>query len=385
MHYLIGPLLALLTVLPAAAQNTTYATAQRFENGVMIYRADTGTIYALAGAPHDANGQAWTFPSASYSRLPKNDIIPPGGLLAPEQGFGRVWSDNDVVRGALGWATLPELGFEMGVSRTPEGVLHLRQLDGTVYAISPSGRWTKAEPRTPDDSDNVEITRFEVTPTEASPGDTITVSWEIDGNPPYRAILLNHSVPRYGRITSRDLAATRGTAAFTIPVDVQGHIEVRLETGTFDHPGASGPRLTPYFLDSAEQIVHIEVVDGGARTEGAYIQFQHGFMIWRGDTGRVLAFLETDDLPNAFNGTFSYFDEYLFEDFTMLQQVPPRLGFDWAWGIDEDRQRRFGAPIAEVESYTLTINRQPDSTSYSLPSGDIVVVDSGGAYWLYGD
>lgn len=25
MHYLIGPLLALLTVLPAVAQNTTYA------------------------------------------------------------------------------------------------------------------------------------------------------------------------------------------------------------------------------------------------------------------------------------------------------------------------------------------------------------------------
>ena len=262
MHYLIGPLLALLTVLPAVAQNTTYATAQRFENGVMIYRADTSTIYALAGAPYAASGEAWAFPSDSYSRLPENDIIPPGGLLSPEQGFGRVWSNNNALRGALGWATLPELGFEMGISRAADGELRLRQLDGTVYAIGSDGRWTKAEPRTPDDSDDVEITHFEVTPTKVHPGDTITVTWEIDGNPPYRAVTLNHTAPRDGRITSHELAEIRGTAVFTIPVDVQGNVEVRLETGTFDHPGASGPRLTPYFLDSAEQIVRVEDADG---------------------------------------------------------------------------------------------------------------------------
>lgn len=198
-------------------------------------------------------------------------------------------------------------------------------------------------------------------------------------------MILNHTAPRYGRITSRELAATEGTQQFTIPADVGGDVEVTLETGTFDPPGASGSRLTSYLLDSTKQLVRVEDADGSTRVDAVYQRFENGFMIWRGDTGRVLAFLEMSNLPNAFNGTFSYFDEYLFEDFTMLQQVPPEVGFDWVWGIDEDRQRQFGAPVSDVETYTLTINRQPGGTTYTRPSGDVVIVDPGGAYWFYGD
>ena len=57
-------LFGLITALPAAAQDEkrVYATAQRYDSGLMIWRSDTGTIWVLAD-----DGRALDFPTSTYA------------------------------------------------------------------------------------------------------------------------------------------------------------------------------------------------------------------------------------------------------------------------------------------------------------------------------
>ena len=140
---LITILTAFLLVLPAAAQTGTvvYATAQRFEHGLMIWRADTGQIWALAD-----NGFAYNFPVARYSALPDNPVFgDPPSRLRPIHGFGKVWGNNDDVRAALGWPLLHELGFNMPV-RHAGGTTYLTQLDQSVIQINANATWQRTQP-----------------------------------------------------------------------------------------------------------------------------------------------------------------------------------------------------------------------------------------------
>lgn len=73
----------------------------------MIWRADSGVIYALAG---QSGGQAWVIDH--YVDLPQAVGSPPRrDLLLPASGFGRVWAGMRDVRSALGWAIAPEQGY----------------------------------------------------------------------------------------------------------------------------------------------------------------------------------------------------------------------------------------------------------------------------------
>jgi hypothetical protein len=61
--------LFLCWLVPIAAQeNSVRITSQRFENGEMIYREDTGEIYILSFK----TGRWWRYASMQYGRLPYN-------------------------------------------------------------------------------------------------------------------------------------------------------------------------------------------------------------------------------------------------------------------------------------------------------------------------
>jgi hypothetical protein len=87
------------------------AAYQPFENGEMLWLSNDGTIYVLL-----KNGQARSYPQATYGPLADNPITAPApaGRAKPVSGFGRVWGHFAEVRTALGWA----LGIEQGYTAT---------------------------------------------------------------------------------------------------------------------------------------------------------------------------------------------------------------------------------------------------------------------------
>ena len=83
----------------------------QFERGWMIYRADTRTIYALVSAADKGSipiGAVFAFPDTwDESQSTGGGSGPQPGLHEPQRGFGKVWRENPVLRGNLGYALAP--------------------------------------------------------------------------------------------------------------------------------------------------------------------------------------------------------------------------------------------------------------------------------------
>jgi LysM repeat protein len=107
------------------------ATYQPFEGGFMLWRADTGDIWVYIGG---ASGEIAVIPASVYGGLSiDRSAPPPAGRIRPDNGFGRVWSNYNGLRGRLGWATSSEQGYVMEVVRAVN-------LDTTRFRI-PDGRF----------------------------------------------------------------------------------------------------------------------------------------------------------------------------------------------------------------------------------------------------
>lgn len=119
--WLLIPALALLMAVfsfaPAQAQTyDVYMAYQTYDNGFMVWRSDTGAIYAFY------NNTGLRYVSLpSYGNLPDNpvtDATPPNHIR-PIRGFGKVWGNFADIRTALGWATSAEQGYTSNVSIVP--------------------------------------------------------------------------------------------------------------------------------------------------------------------------------------------------------------------------------------------------------------------------
>ena len=97
--------------------------AQPFERGVMLWRADTRTIYALWD---EEEGPRWrAFEDTFQEGEPESDpaLTPPESFRQPERGFGKIWRQNPDVRAALGWALAREGGSEAYVQPFERGLM----------------------------------------------------------------------------------------------------------------------------------------------------------------------------------------------------------------------------------------------------------------------
>lgn len=137
---------------PESQPLPSYAAAQRFEHGQMIWIEQTDSFYLLFDQgrhPADSRqhyqqlGPLALKPGAS----PDNRVgeQPPAGLLQPVSGFGLIWRgeveglDADI-RAALGWAVEAEYGYDAVIQcRQPETyssrLCYLRGGDGSVIAL----------------------------------------------------------------------------------------------------------------------------------------------------------------------------------------------------------------------------------------------------------
>lgn len=114
-------------------QKTINAAYQPFQNGAMAWRGDSREILVLyADQTYAVFDDTWT---------PGETIVtdtPPDGLLAPGQGFGKVWANNADARQKLGWATAPESSYNMTLETIPSGFGS--HLTTDIYFTLPDGR-----------------------------------------------------------------------------------------------------------------------------------------------------------------------------------------------------------------------------------------------------
>jgi hypothetical protein len=130
---------------PLYEPSETWAAEQPFENGRMVWleevRGETfvtqrQVLVFYNDGKYEQYQDTWT------EDQPESDpsIVPPEGLLQPIRGFGKVWCEIDGVRDRLGWATVPELGFDtqwqQRLQESLPGVAYVRILDGRVIEIA---------------------------------------------------------------------------------------------------------------------------------------------------------------------------------------------------------------------------------------------------------
>ena len=107
---------------PADQALVSYAASQRFERGLMVWIEGTDEFYVFYDEPDEQGFQVVQRtvglelqPGASEDNRIGED--PPPGLCEPVSGFGLIWRGEvewpypDNVRERLGWATVPESGY----------------------------------------------------------------------------------------------------------------------------------------------------------------------------------------------------------------------------------------------------------------------------------
>jgi len=130
---------------PLYEPSETWAAEQPFENGRMVW------LEEVRGETFVTQRQILVFYNdGSYEQYedtwtedqPERDpsIEPPSGLLQPIRGFGQVWRETDGVWDKLGWATVPELGFDtqwqQRFQESLPSVAYVRIFDGRVIEIA---------------------------------------------------------------------------------------------------------------------------------------------------------------------------------------------------------------------------------------------------------
>ncbi|MFN8372053.1 MAG: LysM peptidoglycan-binding domain-containing protein [Anaerolineae bacterium] len=122
-----------------ATQVTNIASAhQTFQSGRMVWRGDSRQIYVLY-----TSGSYQTF-SDSYNGETITPQTPPdASLRQPLNGFGWLWQNNSTVRGAMGWATDAETGYNATYETTSSSRIYFTLPNNTVVRLDGSNNtWT---------------------------------------------------------------------------------------------------------------------------------------------------------------------------------------------------------------------------------------------------
>jgi hypothetical protein len=135
---------------PAEEPSYSYAAAQYFEHGFMIWTEQPDKFYLFFDEIFFNEVRVFTFIEAPYTFQPGEPVeeTPPPGYYEPVSGFGKLWRgevvgvSSEEVRQRLGWATGPEFGFDTAYQcETPSHpriwICYLRGPNGAVLLLYP--------------------------------------------------------------------------------------------------------------------------------------------------------------------------------------------------------------------------------------------------------
>lgn len=360
----------------AATDYAVYTTGQMFQNGVMLWRSDTGFIWALG-----RDGEVFNFPLNAYAGLRENR----GGSYGPYFGFGKVWANNRQIRELFGPAIWPEVGFQMGVHQEG-GTYYLRQTNGIIYKITPDNRWEYVTEMPK--SGRPLIVSFDALPNPAAPGTSIALNWNIQGSDV--AILEQYDVTNDVMIGTLVDLPTFGTSFFEVPIGVSAEaIRFTLYAANYS---AGGERYTR--LAQADVIVPISAPVIYENNPGAtFQQFERGFMIWRADTNDIYVLYDARNVGANGGGPYTiYFgSEYAELPDNPIRRVPagrirPENGFGKVWGnIPQVRNQIGWATLTETGYLAAARLENNVPVAITIPDGRTVYLNPSGNWWNWFD
>lgn len=94
----------------------TQAAYQTYQNGFMVWMADSGDIWVFINAPSGTQAPWMHLRQSDYAGFPDATGSTPAGLVQPINGFGRVWANyhgfnQGKLKDELGWATASEVSY----------------------------------------------------------------------------------------------------------------------------------------------------------------------------------------------------------------------------------------------------------------------------------
>lgn len=370
LRFFVLSILAFVFAFPIAAQQINKqlipVVSQRFENGEMIYRADTGDIYVLS----NKSGHWWFFSSTQYGQLALNqNTNAPINRIAPIMGFGRVWANNASIRNELGWAVLPEISLEMTFTLLSTGEFYMTRLDGTSLQLFTNGTWQTIS--SVPQREDLEITHFDVSPNAVAIGGLINISWSAKGSDLVQISIKDTAHPNVPQDTLLDgTPEDGGNWTWLVPETIEGDIEVTLWL-------LNNTRFSTY-TGAYEWLIsetrHIAVYHNGTtqiETYAAIQNYQQGFMLWREDTGYVAVFYN--------DGTVTWILKNNYEGNSDNQWptpegcVTPVNAFGRVWGSYGDIREQIGCATSSELGFNLVITSNGDGiANFHLPDGRVI-------------
>lgn len=134
-------ILITITVPPVTGPvtRTVPASFQQFQNGFMVWRADSSDIIV-----YGSNGVVHNFSAAQYSHLGVNPYAPVGPNLIPAlNGFGKVYSNFVDIQRGLGYPIGYEQGYTLNINVVTSGVEYRINLpNGSIIRVLNNSTWS---------------------------------------------------------------------------------------------------------------------------------------------------------------------------------------------------------------------------------------------------
>jgi hypothetical protein len=368
--------LLLLIVLPSQAAyryESVFVTSQRYDGGDLIWRSDTGTILLLAN-----DGQVQRYPISSYGSLPPNPFrVPPIGKIAPMMGFGKVWANYNEARAKLGWAFFPEVGRDTPIVQIDDGSIYLLNHYAQVIRIQSNNTWQQVDdfPDNPYTKGDPIIQSFNVSPDEASHGETITVSWDID-NVDSVIVEFYDAYPRNDIMYNlQDRLPTLGNTSLDVPLTTLHGITVVIYGVRYDAL-YNGYLVTARVIDDTRTIKlkDKDTPPEPEQTWAVHQQYDNGFMLWRANTGMITVFRNDGTLKHYPLTYYAYLSDSPNDIDVPADKVLPTNGFGRVWAYLDNVREALGWAITNEKGYTLTIKPlEEGEVEYNLPDGRKVI------------
>ena len=209
----------------------------------------------------------------------------------------------------------------------------------------------------------------------------MTLSWQVQGTENVLIEVWREDTEVLVQLL--DFLPTTGTAAITLPANITGH--VRFVIWGVDR--SQYRALVPLWarivgLEQSVAVWQSPVTD--SRTQAAFQQYDHGFMVWRADTGSVMVF------GGQGGGQVLVFRESIYAHWPNMPvdfdippgRVRPVNAFGKVWAHSQTARDIIGFATGQEQGYQAAIGQGNTApVTVSLPDGRVLMIN--GSSWQF--
>ncbi|MBN1679815.1 MAG: hypothetical protein JW966_05955 [Anaerolineae bacterium] len=229
-----------------------------------------------------------------------------------------------------------------------------------------------------------EIDLFTAEPNTVNPGAAVTLTWALRGT---GSVTIEQIVPGIDTVETVVTAQSpQGSATVYVPDYAAYSVEYKLWTANRTDSASVNVAINcpyTYFFGKAADCP----AGDDLTVQGAYQEFEGGFMIWRGDTFEIFVFYEDGTAAFFLEGTYAAMAESSPAETPPLDREVPVNSFGRVWANAPGVRDKLGWAVTPEQSYLMQFQQvaltrvPPPATSIYLTLPDDTVIGSGGGLW----